>query len=122
MRFSRFLPLLLISIASAFGSSPLQEKVRAWRVAHERAIIDEYREFVAIPNIAIDRDVRDRDELAILVDDRTLVGHAPGAHFFLERRGAEGRRDRNQQQREEAGEPHGRVAGRFFADRRGARE
>ncbi len=47
--------LLLASAAGAFGASPLQEKVRAWRVAHERGIIDEYRAFVAIPNITVDR-------------------------------------------------------------------
>ena len=55
MTFSRFVPLLLVAIAPVFAASPLQEKVRAWRVAHERAIIDEYRAFVSIPNLTIDR-------------------------------------------------------------------
>src|SRR5256885_17072937 len=54
---SRFGPVLFafVSAVSAFAASPLQEKVRAWRVAHERELIDENREFVAIPNITIDR-------------------------------------------------------------------
>ena len=51
-----FILLLLLSFCPAQAApSPLQEKVRAWRVAHERELIDEYREFVAIPNITIDR-------------------------------------------------------------------
>ncbi|MSU64737.1 MAG: M20/M25/M40 family metallo-hydrolase [Opitutus sp.] len=56
---NRFLPgfvLLALVFFPAFAApSPLQEKVRAWRIAHERELIDEYREFVGIPNITIDR-------------------------------------------------------------------
>ncbi len=54
---SRFTPPLLafVLIASALGAQTLQEKVRAWRTAHEREVIDEYRELLAIPNIAVDR-------------------------------------------------------------------
>ncbi len=55
MSLSRFVPLFLLSIAPLFAVSPLQEKVRAWRVAHECELIDEYRAFLAIPNITIDR-------------------------------------------------------------------
>ncbi len=46
--------LSLFSLSHA-APSTLQEKVRAWRVAHERELIDEYRELLAIPNISIDR-------------------------------------------------------------------
>ena len=46
--------LALLSVASPLGAQPLQEKVRAWRVAHERELMDEYRALVAIPNIAVD--------------------------------------------------------------------
>ena len=46
MMSSRFVPALialgLITGAHA-APSPLQEKVRAWRVAHEREMSDEYR-------------------------------------------------------------------------------
>ena len=55
MRFPRFALVSLILAVPAFAASPLQEKVRAWRVAHERELIDEYREFLAIPNITVDR-------------------------------------------------------------------
>lgn len=55
MRFARFAVASLVFAAPVFGVTPFQEKVRAWRVAHERELIDEYRAFVAIPNITIDR-------------------------------------------------------------------
>ncbi len=55
MRFSRLALGWLVFLPPVFGLTPLQEKVRAWRVAHERELIDEYREFVAIPNITVDR-------------------------------------------------------------------
>lgn len=42
-------------VSAAMGASPLQEKVRAWRVAHEGELIDEYRELLAIPNMTVDR-------------------------------------------------------------------
>lgn len=46
--------LTLLGAAHA-APSPLQEKVRAWRVAHEREVIGEYLELLALPNISIDR-------------------------------------------------------------------
>ncbi len=49
------LGLALFVVGPAFGANALQEKVRAWRVTHEREVIDEYREFVAIPNMTVDR-------------------------------------------------------------------
>jgi acetylornithine deacetylase/succinyl-diaminopimelate desuccinylase-like protein len=55
MRSLRFAPVLLLLLAPVFGAAPLQEKVRAWRIAHEGALIDEYRELLAIPNISVDR-------------------------------------------------------------------
>ena len=53
----QLIPALLAfaSVGSALGAQPLQEKVRAWRVAHEHDVIDEYRELLAIPNITVDR-------------------------------------------------------------------
>ena len=47
--------LAFASVVSALRAELLQEKVRAWRVAHEREVIDEYRELLAIPNITVDR-------------------------------------------------------------------
>ena len=46
--------LTLLGFAHA-APSPLQEKVRAWRTAHESELIVEYRELLAIPNTSIDR-------------------------------------------------------------------
>ncbi len=42
-------------VAGLGAASPLQEKVRRWRAAQERGLIDEYRELVAIPNMTVDR-------------------------------------------------------------------
>lgn len=47
--------LALLTAVTAPGATPLQEKVRAWRVAHEREMIDEYRALLAIPNVTVDR-------------------------------------------------------------------
>ncbi len=56
MDFPRLLVVVLgVVVAPVFAASPLQEKVRAWRVAHEREVIDEYRDLLAIPNISVDR-------------------------------------------------------------------
>lgn len=57
MKFLRFTVLGLAAgmVVAAAGASPLQETVRAWRVAHEREAIDEFRELLAIPNMTVDR-------------------------------------------------------------------
>jgi len=55
MYFTRFALALSWCLVAQAAPSPLQEKVRAWRVANESALIGEFRELVAIPNIAIDR-------------------------------------------------------------------
>ncbi|MBL9201143.1 MAG: M20/M25/M40 family metallo-hydrolase [Opitutaceae bacterium] len=55
MRFPRFAPVLLASVTPLLAATALQEKVRAWRVAHEREIIGEFRDLLAIPNVAVDR-------------------------------------------------------------------
>jgi acetylornithine deacetylase/succinyl-diaminopimelate desuccinylase-like protein len=49
--------LFTLTSASLVLAAPtqLQEKVRTWRASEERTLIDEYRAFVAIPNITIDR-------------------------------------------------------------------
>lgn len=49
------LGLACLVASAAYGANALQEKVRAWRVAHEREVIDEYRELLAIPNMTVDR-------------------------------------------------------------------
>src|SRR4051812_18155496 len=54
MRLPRLLLLLLLTL-SATAASPLQESVRSWRAAHERELITEYLEFLAIPNVTVDR-------------------------------------------------------------------
>lgn len=46
------LGLCTMAMASA---GPLQETVRAHRLAHEQELIAEYREFVAIPNMTVDQ-------------------------------------------------------------------
>ncbi len=55
MPLSRVVAWLLLFGAPLFGATPLQEKVRAWRVAHERELVGEFRELVAIPNTSVDR-------------------------------------------------------------------
>lgn len=47
-------PLWCLGFVHA-ATTPLQDKVRAWRVAHEPAMIDEFRDLIAIPNASIDR-------------------------------------------------------------------
>src|SRR5687768_8089071 len=54
--FARVLALFLALLsAGSAAPTPLQTKVRTWRQSQERAIIDEYREFLSIPNTALDR-------------------------------------------------------------------
>ncbi len=55
MRSLRFLSGLLLAVASVGAATPLQESVRAWRTAGEQALIGEFRELVAIPNVTVDR-------------------------------------------------------------------
>jgi len=47
--------LLSVAVACCNGSESLPQTIRSWRVAHERAIVDEFRQLVAIPNTTIDR-------------------------------------------------------------------
>ena len=54
-RFASALIVLGVIACVHAAPSPLQEKVRAWRVAHEGELIDEYRELLAIPNMTVDR-------------------------------------------------------------------
>ncbi|MSU23319.1 MAG: M20/M25/M40 family metallo-hydrolase [Opitutus sp.] len=68
--------MVLSLTAPAFGASPLQEKVRTWRVAHERELIDEYRELLAIPNITVDRANirRNADFIVAMMKRRGIAG------------------------------------------------
>jgi acetylornithine deacetylase/succinyl-diaminopimelate desuccinylase-like protein len=43
------------SLAVTAGASPLQDKVRAYRVAHEQELMTEYRELVSLPNVGADQ-------------------------------------------------------------------
>lgn len=52
--FAPFIALISASLTIA-APTPLQERVRAWRITQERELIDEFRTFVAIPNITVDR-------------------------------------------------------------------
>src|SRR4051812_25337292 len=47
--------LVLLFTLPATAASPQSETVRSWRVAHERELITEYLEFLAIPNVTVDR-------------------------------------------------------------------
>lgn len=47
--------VVLILTSSSHAAQPLLEKVRAYRSAHEREMLEEYLKFVAIPNVAADR-------------------------------------------------------------------
>ena len=89
MNFRSFLAasLALASAGMAWGAAPLQEKVRTWRVAQESALIDEYRAFVALPNITIDRAGIQRNADFILammqrrgIDARLLTVATPNAN------------------------------------------
>jgi acetylornithine deacetylase/succinyl-diaminopimelate desuccinylase-like protein len=90
---SRFAPALIVLgliTAAHAAPSPLQEKVRAWRVAHERELIDEYRELVAIPNVSADRANirRNADFLVAMlkkrgVDAQLLTVKAPDANPYV---------------------------------------
>ena len=42
-------------VATPVLSSPLQDQVRAWRVGREGEMIAEFREFVSLPNVSVDR-------------------------------------------------------------------
>ena len=46
------LPFLLLSVYSTAQS--VQDKVRQFRKDHETALMDEYRQFLAIPNVSVD--------------------------------------------------------------------
>src|SRR5690349_16784043 len=54
MPLARLLLLLLLTVP-ALAALSLQENVRTWRTAHERELIGEYLEFLAIPNVTVDR-------------------------------------------------------------------
>lgn len=82
------LALLVAWLATgAFGATPLQEKVRAWRVAHEGAMIDEFRELLAIPNTTVDRaNIRRNADFIVAmmrrrgIEARLLNAAAPNAN------------------------------------------
>src|SRR5262245_46125359 len=87
MRLSRLAQVLLVLVAPVFGATPLQENVRAWRVAHEHELIDEYRELLAIPNTTVDRANirRNADFLVAMmkrrgIDARLLTIASPNAN------------------------------------------
>ena len=56
------LPIALLAAAAA----PTNADVRSWRTANERALIDEYVRFLAIPNVASNRDDIRRNAQALV--------------------------------------------------------
>ncbi|MBI5691119.1 MAG: M20/M25/M40 family metallo-hydrolase [Verrucomicrobia bacterium] len=87
MRLPHLATLWLLATLPLVGATPLQEKVRAWRVAHERELVDEYREFLAIPNITVDRaNIRRNADFIVAmmkrrgIDARWLTVPSPNAN------------------------------------------
>jgi acetylornithine deacetylase/succinyl-diaminopimelate desuccinylase-like protein len=77
-RFSAWGLLSLLAAADAVAA-PLrsgEDDVRAWRVAHDARLLADYRAFLAIPNVAADRDGLARTAQAI-VDRMEGLGLAP---------------------------------------------
>ena len=81
------LTLSLVTSTASAAATSLQEKVRTWRVAQESALIDEYRAFVALPNVTIDRAGIQRNADFILammqrrgIDARLLTVTTPNAN------------------------------------------
>lgn len=68
-------------------AQPLQEKIRQHRVTHEQAIMAEYRELLAIPNVTSDKENIRRNAEFIAgmlrrrgVDAQLLEGHSPAVN------------------------------------------
>src|SRR5215212_2385153 len=57
--------LLLAAVPLAAAPTPAQ-RVREWRIAHEKEIVAELMQFLAIPNIASDRENIERNAQAIV--------------------------------------------------------
>ncbi|HUR83512.1 MAG TPA: M20/M25/M40 family metallo-hydrolase [Thermoanaerobaculia bacterium] len=57
--------LLALALLTATHAIAQTQQVRAWRVAHEQAILDELRAFLAIPNIASDTPNIERNASAL---------------------------------------------------------
>jgi acetylornithine deacetylase/succinyl-diaminopimelate desuccinylase-like protein len=75
MRGLRFVAGWFVVGVAAGAATPLQEKIRAWRVAGEQATIGEFREFVAIPNVTVDRANirRNADFIAAMMQRRGIA-------------------------------------------------
>src|SRR5688572_90871 len=63
-------PWLLLAVVMSAGvisaqGDPATAAARAWRVQHERAILDEFMRFLAIPNVTTDRDGISRNAAAL---------------------------------------------------------
>ena len=50
----QFLPLVLLTLLAAAPAAPPTQRVRQFRQAHERALLAEFEQLVAIPNVAAD--------------------------------------------------------------------
>ncbi len=60
-----------MDVAALAAASPLQDSVRAHRVAHEQELMAEYREFVAIPNVGADQaNIRRNAEFVVAMMQR----------------------------------------------------
>ena len=69
---TRAIPFVVLAIAFAVaGTAAQQTTVGAWRAAHERQILDELLQLVALPNVAARDDMpRNAEHLATLFEKR----------------------------------------------------
>jgi acetylornithine deacetylase/succinyl-diaminopimelate desuccinylase-like protein len=82
---ARFLPLFLILPLLQAQTNPASLAARHYRETHERAIIDEYIQFLSIPNISSDRANirRNADFIVSMMNKRGIAGRLielPGAN------------------------------------------
>jgi acetylornithine deacetylase/succinyl-diaminopimelate desuccinylase-like protein len=57
--------LLAAAAAAAAQSNPAAQAARAWRLAHENPVLSEYMTFLALPNLARDRDAIRKNAAAV---------------------------------------------------------
>jgi len=60
-----FLVLLGLALSASAQSNPAADAVRNWRAEHERAILSEYMELLALPNLAREPDNIRRNAAAV---------------------------------------------------------
>ena len=65
----------LLSVTATAQDAPAARAARAWRLQHERAIVDEFIELLKIPNVARDREniTRNAEHIATMMLARGIV-------------------------------------------------